>query len=269
MPIFNDFDLNNWKDLTDIETDSLWLFDRRDNTGKHDGFYHGNFVPQIPRQLIKRYTKKNDVVLDVFLGSGTTAYEAEMNQRSCIGIDLRADMVKYVADKFTDRDVQDNNFYEFICGDSTEIETYKQVKNILHRNGRKNIQLVVLHPPYFNILKFSDDANDLSNATNLQNFLLLFGKSIVNSIKLLAHNRYLAVVIGDTYSEKRWHPLGFFCMHEAVKHQLTLKSIIIKNMEGNRGKQNKNTIWRYRALSSDYYIFKHEYIFLFKKEFTR
>jgi len=42
-----------------------------------------------------------------------------------------------------------------------------------------------------------------------------------------------------------------------------LKSIIIKNIEGNRAKQNKEAIWRYRALSSDYYIFKHEYIFIF------
>lgn len=36
-------------------------------------------------------------------------------------------------------------------------------------------------------------------------------------------------------------------------------------MEGNRAKNNKRAIWRYRALSSDYYIFKHEYIFVFKK----
>ena len=45
-------------------------------------------------------------------------------------------------------------------------------------------------------------------------------------------------------------------MNEAQKLGLTLKSIIIKNMAGNRAKQNKEGIWRYRALSSDYYIFK-------------
>ena len=32
-----------------------------------------------------------------------------------------------------------------------------------------------------------------------------------------------------------------------------------------RYKQNKENIWRYRALASDYYIFKHEYILIFKK----
>ena len=54
MPIFNDIDLKNWKE-SEIWTDSLWIISERDKTGKHSGFYHGNFVPQIPRQLILRY----------------------------------------------------------------------------------------------------------------------------------------------------------------------------------------------------------------------
>ena len=42
------------------------------------------------------------------------------------------------------------------------------------------------------------------------------------------------------------------------------QDVIIKNMEGNRAKRNKEAIWKYRALASDYYIFKHEYILIFK-----
>ena len=75
MPIFNDLNLDNWKE-SEILTDSLWIFDKREKTGKHNGFYHGNFIPQIPRQLILRYTKKGEIVFDPFVGSGTTAYEA-------------------------------------------------------------------------------------------------------------------------------------------------------------------------------------------------
>jgi hypothetical protein len=60
MPKFNDFDLSgeNWKKYEDILTDSLWVINERDKTGKHSNFYHGNFIPQIPQQFIKRYTKK-------------------------------------------------------------------------------------------------------------------------------------------------------------------------------------------------------------------
>lgn len=262
MSRFNDFDMNKWKELSDIETGSLWIIDKRDNSGKHSGFYHGNFVPQIPRQLIKRYTKKDEIVLDAFMGSGTTAYECETLHRNFIGIDIKPEMVDYV-----NKQLLDNTKNSFFCitGDSSEAAVYEKINDHLLSINKSKVQLVILHPPYFDILKFSDKKNDLSNAPNLSKFLELFGKVVQNTSCILEKNRYLAIVIGDKYANSEWIPLGFYCMQEAMKAGLTLKSIIVKNMEGNRAKQGKNDIWRYRALNSDYYIFKHEYILLFKK----
>lgn len=85
MAKYNDIDMSNWNDYTEIETDSLWIIDKRDNSGAHSGHYHGNFVPQIPFQLLSRYTKKGDWVLDPFMGSGTTAEACIRNNRSYIG----------------------------------------------------------------------------------------------------------------------------------------------------------------------------------------
>ena len=50
MGKINDLDMSNWKELTDVWTDSLWIIPQRDNSGAHDGHYHGNFVPQIPEK---------------------------------------------------------------------------------------------------------------------------------------------------------------------------------------------------------------------------
>jgi DNA modification methylase len=44
----------------------------RDKSGKHKNIYHGNFIPQIPHQLIRKYTKDNETVMEPFMGSGTT-----------------------------------------------------------------------------------------------------------------------------------------------------------------------------------------------------
>lgn len=74
MPKFNDLDLENWREAN-INTDSLWLIGERDKSGKHNNFYHGNFIPQIPNQLIRRYTKKDEVVFEPFMGSGTTLFQ--------------------------------------------------------------------------------------------------------------------------------------------------------------------------------------------------
>lgn len=260
MPVFNDLNLSNWKE-SEIWTDSLWLIAERDKTGKHTGFYHGNFIPQIPHQFILRYTKKNEIVFDPFLGSGTTAYEAESLKRNFIGIDIQKKLVTYVARNLEGK----NNFSNLIVGDSTKTKTFEKVKEILKRHRRKKVQLAILHPPYADIIKFSDLKNDLSNAGSLKDFLSGFSEVLKNTIDILEKERYLVVVIGDKYTGGKWIPLGFYCLNEAQKLGLTLKSIIIKNMEGNRAKRNKEAIWRYRALSSDYYIFKHEYVLVFKK----
>lgn len=261
MPIFNDLDLGKWKE-SEIWTDSLWIITERDNTGKHNGFYHGNFVPQVPHQLILRYTKKNETVFDPFLGSGTTAYEAERLDRNFIGVDIQKELINYVGANIEPT----NEFSDLFVGDSTKTETFEKVKQSLAIHKKKNIQLAILHPPYSDIIKFSDLKDDLSNAKSLKEFLEKFSEVVKNTIEILEKGRYLVIVIGDKYTSGRWVPLGFYCLYSAQKLGLSLKSIIIKNMEGNRAKRNKDAIWRYRALSSDYYIFKHEYVLIFKKK---
>jgi len=251
MPIFSDLNLDNWKE-SEIWTDSLWIIQERDKTGKHSGFYHGNFIPQIPRQFILRYTKKNEVVFDPFLGSGTTAYEAESLNRNFIGIDIQKKLIDYVGKIIEVK----NNFSDLIVGDSAKTETFEKVSEFLKNHKRKNVQLAILHPPYADIIKFSNLRDDLSNAKSLKEFLEKFSAVLKNTISILEKGRYLTIVIGDKYAKGQWIPLGFYCMNEAQKLGLILKSVIIKNMAGNRAKQNKEGIWRYRALSSDYYIFK-------------
>ncbi len=260
MPSFNDLNLEKWKE-SEIWTDSLWLISERDKTGKHSGFYHGNFVPQIPRQLILRYSKKNDVIFDPFVGSGTTAYEAESLGRHFIGVDIQPELIKHINNKVDNK----NYFSELLVADSTDPIILEKIKNILKNKGKSNIHLAILHPPYADIIKFSDKKEDLSNSASLKEFLEKFSAVIKNTKEILEKGRYLAIVIGDKYNAGKWTPLGFYCMDEAQKLGLVLKSIIIKNMVSNRAKQNKEGIWRYRALSSDYYIFKHEYILIFKK----
>ena len=83
---YNDIDLNNWKLYSHIKTGSLWEFASRDKSNGHSYDYHGNYIPQIATQLFERYTKKNDIVLDLFFGSGTSAIEALNMERRCIGV---------------------------------------------------------------------------------------------------------------------------------------------------------------------------------------
>ena len=122
-----------------------------------------------------------------------------------------------------------------------------------------------MHPPYWDIIKFSNNKDDLSNAESVEEFLKMFGEVAERTYSLLEKGRYCSVVIGDKYSAGEWIPLGFFVMQEMIKRGFKLKSTIVKNFEQTTAKRNQKELWRYRALAGGFYIFKHEYIFIFKK----
>ncbi|QHB17300.1 DNA methyltransferase [Mannheimia pernigra] len=256
---FNELDLSNWQNC-EINTDSLWLIDERDKTGKHRNIYHGNFVPQIPNQLIQRYTRPGECVLEPFMGSGTTLFECEKLNRKYIGFDINPAMLDYVTQSMVGSNLSQ---FSFNLGSALDSSFIKE--RLL--NFTESAQFMIFHPPYMDIVKFTNHQDDLSQYDDIHEFMKKFKQVCENFLPYLEKKRYFALVIGDVYKKGEVLPLGFYCMDMIKRYfKVKLKGIVVKNIEGNRGKINSRGIWRYRALTSDYYIFKHEYIMVFKKE---
>lgn len=260
MAKYNDIDLKKWKEYDDIYTDSLWIINKRDNSGAHKFRYHGNYVPQIAYQLLSRYTKKGDWVLDPFMGSGTTLIEAQRMGRNSIGIELQKDIASEAEERINS-EIKPDVKSIVLNGNSKNYE----LSSILKSYEVDKIQFIMYHPPYWDIIKFSEDKEDLSNCTTIDAFKEDFGKVIDNCDKYLEEERYCAIVIGDKYSNSQITPLGFICMNLFLERNYILKAIIVKNFGDTEGKSNQQAIWRYRAISADYYVFEHEYIMVFKK----
>jgi hypothetical protein len=257
----NEINLNRWKEYEDIYTDSLWLVNRRDGTGAHSAGYWGNFIPQIPHQMMRRYTRTGDWVLDPFAGSGTTLIEARRLGRNSLGIEIQPAVTGRARELLADDPGGRAVVSEVINGDALAIDYHE----LLAQHGQQSVQLVILHPPYFDIIKFSDDPRDLSNAGSVDAFLELIGQLIDRVTPVLESGRYLALVIGDKYAKCEWIPLGFQTMNQVLMRSYSLKSIIVKNFEETTGKRSQKELWKYRALAGGFYIFKHEYIFVFRK----
>ena len=261
---YSDINLKQWRNYEHIKTDTLWEFPSRLKEGGHSNEYHGNYIPQIAQQIYERFTKENDVVLDLFFGSGTSGIEAVNMKRRCIGVELKDDLVETVSKKFTPKQlVTDVNI---ICADSASTDAREKVQARLDVMGKKNAQLLMLHPPYDDIIKFSDRKEDLSNCAITEEFYDLFEKVAQNGYDLLEKGRFACLIIGDKYANSQHIPLGFECMARMNKLGFITKAIIIKDMQGNeRAKGKTANLWRYRALAGGFYIFKHEYVMVFQK----
>lgn len=261
---YSDIDLTRWRDYGHIWTDSLWIIEARDRTGGHQLDYHGNFVPQIATQTYLRYTRENEVVLDLFLGSGTSAVEAVRLNRRLIGVELNPDLVAYVRSKIPPS-LLDHRVH-VLQGDSTRPETAAHIREVLRGMGADFAHLLVLHPPYHNVIPFSDHPADLSRAPSVEAFLDLFEASAQRGFDLLSPGRFAVLVIGDKYADGELVPLGFYCLDRMQRVGFRPKAIVVKNIVGNeRAKGQANNLWRYRALAGGYYIFRHEYVIIFRK----
>lgn len=64
--------------------------------------------------------------------------------------------------------------------------------------------------PYENIIKFSDDPDDLSNAQCTDDFLDRFELAARWGYELLAPGRFGVLIIGDKYTRGSWFPWSGF-----------------------------------------------------------
>lgn len=245
------------------ETTTVWSFKNRGNWATHDGSYRGNWSPYIPRNLILRYTKPGELVLDYFVGGGTTAIEARLLGRRCIARDINSDALALTKENLgfqLPQDIflnQNTSIYqpELSQGDARELLSIAD----------ESVDLISAHPPYAGIISYSANLveGDLSSLS-VEGFITEIRKVAQESYRVLKPGRKCAILIGDSRKSKHIIPIAFRTVRAFLDAGFVLRELVAK-----RQHNCKTTgFWYSNSIKYNFLLLAHEFLPIFEKPET-
>ena len=186
----------------ELEMTTHWSFPQRGDWATHDAKWRGNWSPYIPRNIILRYSQEGDLVLDQFAGGGTTLVEAKLLNRDIIGVDVNDVALQRCREK-TAFDYKTANGKVYIKkGDARKLDFLPD----------DSIDLICTHPPYANIIKYSDGIEEDLSQLKVKDFLKEMKKVATESYRILKKDKFCAVLMGDTRQKGHMIPMSFYVM---------------------------------------------------------
>jgi len=233
----------------ELETNTIWSFPNRGKWATHDAKYRGNFSPYVAKNIILRYSQEGDTVLDQFVGGGTTLIECKLNNRNGIGVDINPEAVELTREKLKFKSPYDVKM-SVRKGNSCKLKLEDE-----------SVDLICTHPPYSNIISYSDGIEGDLSQLKYKDFLLAMEKVAQECYRVLKKNKYCVIVMGDTRKNGMVQPLGFEVMQRFVNVGFKQKEIIIKEQHNCKA----TGFWKTNSMKYNFLLLAHEYVFVFKK----
>lgn len=241
-----------------LEDSTVWSFPNRGDWATHTGDYRGNWSPFVPRNLILRYTKPGELVLDQMMGSGTTLVECKLLGRDATGVDINPDAVIVARDRLNFILTPEVSPEE---ARPTKIRTYVGDARNLDLVADGSVDLVATHPPYAGIVAYSGGTveGDLS-ALSIDEYIREMSVVAKEAYRVLKPGRRCAILIGDTRRRLHYVPISTRVMEAFLDEGFALKEDIVKLQW-----HMKATRQRWRGRVYDFYKIAHEHLYVFTK----
>jgi ParB family chromosome partitioning protein len=208
----NDLDPTKWKEYSQqqfLQFYSVWPATRRHDPlfGVNGTIYSGCFPMMVPINCILRYTKENEVVLDPFVGSGSTLVACATLRRLGIGVDINPEAEKAKEKRFKivlEKEPSLADWIEkqrFIQGDSRGLSFIPD----------SSVDLIVAHPPYLDMM----DYGEKGTYSDIRKYSSFLEDSLKEMLRVLKPGRFCCIQIGP-YAAKHL-PLHHIAHEAALK----------------------------------------------------
>lgn len=222
------------------------------------------FPSELPGRLIEVLSYEDDIVLDPFVGTGSTLVAAQKRGRNSVGFDISEEFINITKSRMSEVSFGEKETIYKIILDSAE--------NIKKYIADETIGLCITSPPYWNILNqkrtadykekrnYGGQLDDLGEIDSYKDFLNALKEIFSLVYDVLKSGKYCCVVLMDIRKKNRFYPLHLDTVTFMEEIGFTLDDIIIWN----RKKEYNNL----RPLGHPY-VFRvnkiHEYILIFQK----
>lgn len=150
---FNGLTAKEWASLSK----NVWN-DVSSSRGKKHLEHGATFPEKMINRLIKMYSKEGDLILDPFLGTGTTLEACRNTQRQGIGIELNERFILHA------RKIEE----QLMFGNSVSLKVvHDDCRNLLNHVNPDTVQLMVTSPPYSNFIQKSVEDRKKTHKTSL------------------------------------------------------------------------------------------------------
>lgn len=196
-----------------------------------------------------RYSQEGDVVLDQFIGGGTTAVEAKLTYRNFVGFDINPEAVETSRAKCS-FNFEGDNILRLECADARMLPLENE-----------SIDLICTHPPYADIIHYSENIDGDLSLLPMKPFLAEMEKVAAESYRVLKKGKFCAILMGDMRKKGMVQPLGFETMRVFESAGFKTKEIIIKEQHNCKA----TGYWKTNSIKFNFLLLAHEYLFVFKK----
>ena len=220
-----------------FETTTLWDFPTQSYGKKPKGNnrFQGVTPAFIVWNMVQRYTKPGELVVDPMAGSGTTIDVCEEEGRKAIGYDLNPQHPK--VKKVDARKIP-------LTGDSAD--------------------MVFVDSPYGDNVKYSNNLNCIGRIScEDQRFYDELEKVTKEIYRILKPGKVMGWLIGDQWVKRKFTPVGFK-VYNMLTENVGFEPIDLICVS--RSNQSSNTgVWHYRARKFNFFLRGFKYLILAKK----